>query len=1072
MSQLIVSLRKSVPLLMTLLLWGLTGLEAQASHFRYGTLSWEPTGNAGEVRFRLIASYRRTAYRGTAPDNLPQVGDVITESSTSLDFGDNAGTGGLRFVVIAFSISDNFIIGEALNPGTSNIGILHTYAGAGPFTAELRGCCRISALNNRPDSNFSLQTVVMPRGSNRSPITTLVPIISVPPSNAASFLIPAADPDGDNIRWRLSTEAEAGGGPHPLNLSVDPATGRVTWNNTGLNQQNFWTTQVIIEDLDANGQVKTKTPVDFFLKIGAGTGNPPTCTINPSTPLMATPGAAVSFVVTGTDPDAGDMVTLNTGGLPTGATMTPGLPLTGASGIASTFNWQPTAAQIGTFVVVFSATDNSGQQSLCSTRIAVSGGASADLLVTKNASANPTRAGSALKYSIAVTNAGATAANNVVVTDALPAAVTFQSLTATGLSCTAPAAGQPGTVTCTTASLNPGASATVEIEVNITCTLPDGAPLSNTVTASSATPDANPANNSATTTVTVNSPPPQIRLTLEGGKTAFDFGRVAAQRELNSNPPSETFTIENSGCAPLVLSLAIRRTGEDVASGRIANADDSTLFPVRLLNTDGTETAIALSPGAPPVQIPGGQSRRFRVQFNPLIPILAGQTTSLFANQVLPETINSELQLTPQGSAPLIIKLAGQIATPVKLTHPADSRLEPLVVFTLLGDEFTVECTTHDANLDLFQANYQFLDQNDRPVGVAARVELAQAIAARDLVRGQSFSIIQRFSGAARQPQIKKVQVTLIDREGSVTSAPALVNDNPPPLTTVSAASFTPAAVAGESIVAAFGSSLAAQTLAAPATPLPTTLGGATVRVRDGAGAERAAPLFFVAPGQINYQMPAGTMVGAATVTVWREGRAVARSGVQVAGAAPGLFAANANGQGAAAAVAIRASGEGEPQYEPVAQFDAAQQRFVTRPLTFGPSSEQLYLALFGTGLRYRRSNAVVRIGGIETPALFAGAQGGFTGLDQINVLVPRALAGRGEVEVTVTVDGRTSNPVRVRFGGAVVAAAQNLTAAAQHAADSYVAHTTIHLPRLSLTALTQPPAASHTGGADKTKEK
>jgi hypothetical protein len=136
------------------------------------------------------------------------------------------------------------------------------------------------------------------------------------------------------------------------------------------------------------------------------------------------------------------------------------------------------------------------------------------------------------------------------------------------------------------------------------------------------------------------------------------------------------------------------------------------------------------------------------------------------------------------------------------------------------------------------------------------------------------------------------------------------------------------------------------------------------------------------------------------------------------------LFAANANGQGAAAAVALRIGATGSQRFEPVAQFDAAQNRFITRALDFGPSGEQLYLALFGAGVRFRRSSTpvVVRIGGVESQAIFAGAQGGFIGLDQINVLVPRSLAGRGEVDVTVTLEGRTSNPVRVRFGGSASA--------------------------------------------------
>ncbi|MBL8168727.1 MAG: hypothetical protein JNJ50_11265, partial [Acidobacteria bacterium] len=40
----------------------------------------------------------------------------------------------------------------------------------------------------------------------------------------------------------------------------------------------------------------------------------------------------------------------------------------------------------------------------------------------------------------------------------------------------------------------------------------------------------------------------------------------------------------------------------------------------------------------------------------------------------------------------------------------------------------------------------------------------------------------------------------------------------------------------------------------------------------------------------------------------------------------------------------------------------------------------------------------------------------GFVGLDQINVPLPRSLAGRGEVDVVMTVDGVAANTIRIRI--------------------------------------------------------
>ncbi|MGH9845746.1 MAG: Kelch repeat-containing protein, partial [Blastocatellia bacterium] len=239
-------------------------------------------------------------------------------------------------------------------------------------------------------------------------------------------------------------------------------------------------------------------------------------------------------------------------------------------------------------------------------------------------------------------------------------------------------------------------------------------------------------------------------------------------------------------------------------------------------------------------------------------------------------------------------------------------------------------------------------------------------------------------------------------------------------LASVSAASFLGAEMAADSIVAAFGQNLATATESAATLPLPTTLAGTNVRLRDSAGVERLAPLFFVSPGQINYLIPQGAANGNATVNVTRGETLVATGAVRLAPVAPGLFAANANGQGIAAAVALRIKSDGSQSFEPVARFDPTQNRFVAVPIDLGPETDQVFLILFGTGYRARSSLAAVtcQIGGTAAEVLFAGAAPGLAGLDQTNVRLPRALAGRGEVEVALTVDGRTANRVRVAFAG------------------------------------------------------
>jgi uncharacterized protein (TIGR03437 family) len=236
------------------------------------------------------------------------------------------------------------------------------------------------------------------------------------------------------------------------------------------------------------------------------------------------------------------------------------------------------------------------------------------------------------------------------------------------------------------------------------------------------------------------------------------------------------------------------------------------------------------------------------------------------------------------------------------------------------------------------------------------------------------------------------------------------------PTVNVSAASLRPETLAPESIVTAFGAALAGTIQAADSVQLPTVLAGAVVTVKDSAGVERPAPLFFVSPNQVNYQIPPGTADGPATVIIANGDDKVFSGAIQIARVAPGLFTASASGQGLAVGQALRVRANGEQVFEPLANWDAAQNRFVANPIDLSDPAEQVYLILYGTGWRYRSSlDAVsVKIGGVDASAQFAGAQGSFAGLDQINLQLPRILAARGEMDLVLTVDGRQANVVRI----------------------------------------------------------
>jgi uncharacterized protein (TIGR03437 family) len=74
-------------------------------------------------------------------------------------------------------------------------------------------------------------------------------------------------------------------------------------------------------------------------------------------------------------------------------------------------------------------------------------------------------------------------------------------------------------------------------------------------------------------------------------------------------------------------------------------------------------------------------------------------------------------------------------------------------------------------------------------------------------------------------------------------------------------------------------------------------------------------------------------------------------------------------------------------------------------------------LVLYATGIRNARlGDVTARADSIEVPVQYAGAQSEVAGLDQINLLLPATLAGRGTLRLDIAAAGRSANPVTLRF--------------------------------------------------------
>lgn len=231
------------------------------------------------------------------------------------------------------------------------------------------------------------------------------------------------------------------------------------------------------------------------------------------------------------------------------------------------------------------------------------------------------------------------------------------------------------------------------------------------------------------------------------------------------------------------------------------------------------------------------------------------------------------------------------------------------------------------------------------------------------------------------------------------------------PLTVVSAAHYQGGMLVPDAIVAAFGTDLAIRTENASTLPLPFELAGTSVTVNG-----VAAPLFFVSPQQINFAVPPALDIGhdgMASVIVTTPAGRFALGKITLGSSQPALFTRDATGQGEAAAVATP---------------DGIN--YQTAPFDIRLNERPNILVLYGTGFRHSETqnaaddNGVaevitVTIGGEPAEVLYAGAQGQFTGLDQLNVMLPAGLAGNGsalprQVEVVVKVNQLTANRVLV----------------------------------------------------------
>lgn len=194
-----------------------------------------------------------------------------------------------------------------------------------------------------------------------------------------------------------------------------------------------------------------------------------------------------------------------------------------------------------------------------------------------------------------------------------------------------------------------------------------------------------------------------------------------------------------------------------------------------------------------------------------------------------------------------------------------------------------------------------------------------------------------------------------------------------------------------------FGSNLSTATEAASATPLPNSLGGATLTVNG-----TPAPLFYASPTQINGQLPFQTPLGSATIVVTSAGLSSPPVVVQLTLAAPGVFTDASNH-----AVAQNQDGSTNSSLNPATGGSVVVVYFtgggpVDNPVPTGSATPL-------TGAANLTSPLSIYLGATPVKVLFAGLAPGEVGINQLNIQLPLDLPS-GSPALKLTVGGSVSN--------------------------------------------------------------
>ena len=485
-----------------------------------------------------------------------------------------------------------------------------------------------------------------------------------------------------------------------------------------------------------------------------------------------------------------------------------------------------------------------------------------------------------------------------------------------------------------------------------------------------------------------------------------------------SDPDQSTGTLSvevraQSGAGVQLSGIAVDTSGRVQANVQVDCAATTSTFNIRVtdnfnLVTTG-ELTVAVDPNSPPTIAYGTPSPVLSGGGATIIPLgtpsdngsirsVAIYNKGTFTGNV---TINETGMLTianagPVGSHNITVRAVDNCGLNTDVTIRLT--VSPLTIsISSISPERVIAGT---ASFDLTVNGSGFLpgmvirvNGESRPTVINGPTALVTTIGATDIAKA---GLLNLSVGDANGNSSNVRTLTILDRV-SVTTA----------------TSYAVGEIAPDSIAVAFAPRLASGVSVAATIPLPNSLLGTKVSVRDSKGAVRDQSLFFVAPSQVNFLLHPETALGTATVTTYLNEEIVSLGDIKVVNVSPGLFTQNSTGDGVPAAYGLRVAG-GKVTPLAVAVYNQAQTTWLPVPIDLGPDGDEIYLVIYGSGLRgvSKISGIVALLDDKSIPVLYVGGDSNYFGLDQINLgPVPRSLIGSGLVNLKLTIDGQVVNP-------------------------------------------------------------